>query len=312
LRHSRRLHRRRDRARHDPGPRGTEVVVDKDEGRAPDSRSRSSRSSPPGSPKTAWSRPVTAANHRRPAAVVLTTSSKPGRRPARGWTLGHRQRRRVEPSIMGIGPAFAIPKALAPPASPRAISRRSRSTKLCRRKARVPEKLGLNGSFARAPQSARRASRSGHPLGASEERAARRHGAGTICAHRRRVRRRVACIGGGQGILQQSSPSIDSPDETQPPRSPFDRIWDVLAVVTHRVSFAWRLIVSPRSLETAPRSSAPHVGVRTLDGERSVWRISAGGSCFSTFGRRGARRAKRSCRWSKRLRAAILRRRSSR
>jgi thiol-disulfide isomerase/thioredoxin len=65
--------------------------------------------------------------------------------------------------------------------------------------------------------------------------------------------------------LQQSSPSIDSPDE-KPPRSPFDRIWDVLAVVL--IAFvAWRLIVSPRSLETASAAPpAPHVAFERLDG----------------------------------------------
>jgi thiol-disulfide isomerase/thioredoxin len=65
--------------------------------------------------------------------------------------------------------------------------------------------------------------------------------------------------------LQQSSQPTDAAPE-KPPRSLLDRAWDVLAIVL--IAFvAWRLIVAPRSLESAAAAPpAPHVVYQRLDG----------------------------------------------
>jgi acetyl-CoA acetyltransferase family protein len=185
-----------------PGPRGTEVVVDKDEGPRAGLSLEKLAKLPARFAKDGVVTPGNASGITDGAAAVVLTTVKQAKADGRTWigrlvtgsVVG------VEPSIMGIGPAFAIPKALA-----RAGITESDLATIEINEAFAPQvlaclkELGLNGSSHARLNPHGGAISLGHPLGASGARLAltalhdlRARGGGYAVAS--------ACIGGGQGI----------------------------------------------------------------------------------------------------------------
>ena len=182
-----------------PGAKGARVLVDRDEGPRPGLTIEKLGKLPARFKKDGVVTPGNASGITDGAAAVVMTTVKTARAAGLSWLgrlvswgiVG------VEPAIMGIGPAFSIPKALA-------------AAGIALKDARVIEineafapqvlaclkELGSDGARLNPHGGAISL---GHPLGASGTRIAytalhelRRNGGGYAVAS--------ACIGGGQGI----------------------------------------------------------------------------------------------------------------
>jgi acetyl-CoA acyltransferase 2 len=182
-----------------PGPKGTRNVVDKDEGPRSGLTMERLGKLPARFAKDGVVTPGNASGITDGAAAVVLTTVKQARADGRTWIarLVSSSVVGVDPEIMGIGPAYAIPKALA-----RAGIKESDLAIMEINEAFAPQvlaclrEMGSNGVRLNPHGGAISL---GHPLGASGARLAittigdlRRNGGGYGIAS--------ACIGGGQGI----------------------------------------------------------------------------------------------------------------
>lgn len=187
-----------------PGPKGTQTAVDRDEGPRAGLSMEKLAKLPARFVKNGVVTPGNASGITDGAAAVVLTTVKQARADGLTWigrllagsVVG------VEPEMMGIGPAIAIPKALE-----RAGVSASDLAVMEINEAFAPQVLACVEDMAHTNGSARKvrlnphggAISLGHPLGASGARLAitalndlRRRGGGVGVAS--------ACIGGGQGI----------------------------------------------------------------------------------------------------------------
>ncbi|MHB8461904.1 MAG: thiolase family protein [Vulcanimicrobiaceae bacterium] len=184
-----------------PGPKGTTVTVDRDEGPRSGLTMERLGKMPARFVKDGVVTPANASGITDGAAALVITTVKQAKADGVKWmarlisggTVG------VAPEIMGIGPAFAIPQALA-----RANMVMSDVTSLEINEAFAPQVLACMAEMGVAGNDARLnrhggAIALGHPLGASGARIAltsirdlQARGGGYGVAS--------ACIGGGQGI----------------------------------------------------------------------------------------------------------------
>ncbi|HEY8313534.1 MAG TPA: thiolase family protein [Candidatus Baltobacteraceae bacterium] len=181
------------------GPKGTQVVVDKDEGPRPGLSMEKLAKLPPRFKKNGVVTPGNASGITDGAAAVVLTTVKRAKADGVKWIgrLVSSSVVGVDPDIMGIGPAVAIPKALE-----RAGLRQSDLAVMEINEAFAPQVLAClkeMGSKNVRLNPHGGAISLGHPLGASGARIAltalhdlRTNGGGYGIAS--------ACIGGGQGI----------------------------------------------------------------------------------------------------------------
>jgi acetyl-CoA acyltransferase 2 len=189
-----------------PGPKGTQVVVDRDEGPRPGLTMEKLAKLPARFVKDGVVTPGNASGITDGAAALVLTTVKQARADGRSWIarLVSSSVVGVDPAIMGIGPAFAIPKALE-----RANIKERDLAIMEINEAFAPQVLACLKEMAlhqaRDDKNGTRlnphggAISLGHPLGASGARLAittindlLKNGGGYGIAS--------ACIGGGQGI----------------------------------------------------------------------------------------------------------------
>lgn len=183
-----------------PGPKGSKVTVDKDEGPRAGLSMEKLAKLPARFVKDGVVTPGNASGITDGAAAVVLTTVRQAKADGLTWTgrLIGSSVVGVDPVIMGIGPAFSIPKALA-----RAGVAQGDLAVTEINEAFAPQvlaclrEMGTNGSRRLNPHGG--AIALGHPLGASGARLAittlhdlRERGGGYGVAS--------ACIGGGQGI----------------------------------------------------------------------------------------------------------------
>ncbi len=184
------------------GPRGTEVVVDKDEGPRAGLSLEKLAKLPARFAKNGVVTPGNASGITDGAAAVVLTTVKQAKADGRSWIgrLVSGSVVGVEPAIMGIGPAFAIPKALARAGiAERDVAVMEINEAFAPQVLACLQELGLGGSSQKRLNPHGGAISLGHPLGASGARLAltalhelQGRGGGYAVAS--------ACIGGGQGI----------------------------------------------------------------------------------------------------------------
>ncbi len=185
-----------------PGPKGTTVTVDKDEGPRAGLSMEKLGKLPARFVKDGVVTPGNASGITDGAAAVVMTTVKQAKADGVAWIgrLSGASVVGVDPSIMGIGPAFSIPKALA-----RAGITEKDLAVMEINEAFAPQVLACLREMNTQPGNGLRfnphggAISLGHPLGASGARLAittlhelRERGGGYGVAS--------ACIGGGQGI----------------------------------------------------------------------------------------------------------------
>jgi acetyl-CoA acetyltransferase family protein len=183
-----------------PGPKGTKLTVDKDEGPRAGLSMEKLGKLPARFVKDGVVTPGNASGITDGAAAVVLTTVKQAKADGVNWIgrLVSGSVVGVEPSIMGIGPAFSIPKALA-----RAGVAEKDLAVMEINEAFAPQvlaclrEMGTNNGVRLNPHGG--AISLGHPLGASGARLAittlhdlQKRGGGYGVAS--------ACIGGGQGI----------------------------------------------------------------------------------------------------------------
>ena len=183
-----------------PGPKGTKNVVDKDEGPRAGLNMEKLGRLPARFAKDGVVTPGNASGITDGAAALVLTTVKQANADGVKWMgrLVSGSVVGVDPSIMGIGPAFSIPRALG-----RAGVKESDLAVMKINEAFAPQvlaclrEMGTNGNVRLNPHGG--AISLGHPLGASGARLAlttlhdlRQRGGGYGVAS--------ACIGGGQGI----------------------------------------------------------------------------------------------------------------
>ncbi|MGR4065209.1 MAG: acetyl-CoA C-acyltransferase [Vulcanimicrobiaceae bacterium] len=184
------------------GPRGTEVVVDKDEGPRAGLSLEKLAKLPARFAKNGVVTPGNASGITDGAAAVVLTTVKQAKADGRSWIgrLVSGSVVGVEPAIMGIGPAFAIPKALARAGiAERDVAVMEINEAFAPQVLACLKELGLGESSQKRLNPHGGAISLGHPLGASGARLAltalhelQGRGGGYAVAS--------ACIGGGQGI----------------------------------------------------------------------------------------------------------------
>ncbi len=305
----RRLLRRRDRAVDVPGPKGTSVTHRKGRRTAPRSDDGEARKVA-GAFRARRRRDAGQCerHHRRCGrGRAHDAQAARGRRPyldrphrSSGAVVG------VDPAIMGIGPAFSIPKALER-GGHRGLNdvAVSRSTRHLRRKSsRVLRELGNGQSSAAVPLNPHGGAIAlGHPLGASGARLAH-HGAARAARARRRIMasRRPASAAGRESrrsLVQSRSPRGDRCRSAN-----LGRLRSCSSRSRCGRSSSRRARLAP------PRSfPAPHAVYDRLDGGRFASPEHAAASSFWTSMPPGASRARSSCRSSSVVAAASRRRR---
>ncbi|MBV9149266.1 MAG: thiolase family protein, partial [Candidatus Eremiobacteraeota bacterium] len=184
-----------------PGPKGTQTMVDRDEGPRPGLTMERLASLPARFKKGGVVTPGNASGITDGAAAVILTTREQAEKDGVEWlgTLVTGSVVGVDPDIMGIGPAFAIPRALQ-----RAGLAQTDLNVIEINEAFAPQVLACLAEMSQSRAGMRLnphggAISLGHPLGASGARLAlttlhdlRRNGGGYGIAS--------ACIGGGQGI----------------------------------------------------------------------------------------------------------------
>lgn len=183
-----------------PGPKGTTVVVDRDEGPRPGLSAEKLGKLPARFIKDGVVTPGNASGVTDGAAAVVMTTVRQAKADGLTWmgrfvaasVVG------VDPDIMGIGPAFSIPKALQRAGiAQRDLAVMEINEAFAPQVLACVKELGLDDALPLNPHGG--AISLGHPLGASGTRLAlttlhelQRRGGGYGVAS--------ACIGGGQGI----------------------------------------------------------------------------------------------------------------
>ncbi|HTX56565.1 MAG TPA: acetyl-CoA C-acyltransferase [Candidatus Acidoferrales bacterium] len=190
-----------------PGPKGTTTIVERDEGPRSGLSMEKLGKLPARFVKDGVVTPGNASGITDGAAAVVLTTVKQAKADGVSW-IGRLQSGSVvgvDPSIMGIGPAYAIPKALqGAGVAQKDLAVMEINEAFAPQVLACLKELGTNGASASSGRAVRLnphggAISLGHPLGASGARLAltvlndlRARGGGYGVAS--------ACIGGGQGI----------------------------------------------------------------------------------------------------------------